>query len=170
MRIKEGCFGYLLGKGGETKEFLQKFSGAKLRLSKTQQILSITGRERAVERAKLAVNIMLKQRINRFAEIGFGDITNRPDSVVLTLTDQEYSAVMGLRGSMLRRIQQEACVFIFFDSMETYVKGPRHMAIISGSSSNEKRAIKMVSQVTGRKFTDMRRKMKESKSESSFSG
>eukprot|EP00466_Bigelowiella_natans_P014390 jgi/Bigna1/126732/aug1.3_g1440 len=123
----EGCFGYLLGKGGETKEFLEDFSGARLYFSKSQQLLTIRGPEQAVGRAKLAISIMLKQKTNRYAGKSFGGIANRPDSVVLTLTDTEYSAVMGGRGGMLRRIQQEALVFIFFDSLETNTKGPRSL-------------------------------------------
>ena len=106
---------YLIGKGGETRARLEKFSGASF--SVDNNVVKITGDPRQRDRAKIAMDIVLMQRTgeNNTMDVDFLKMRERPDVSTLDIPCMRIGFLLGKKAASLRKIEAKHGVWAVLD-------------------------------------------------------
>merc|ERR1712070_1271675 len=144
---------YLLGRGGQTKQRLAKFSGARLEFggnndSKTGEIW---GSAEARDLAKLAIDITLQQRSNGRVKMNFDDLEARPNCSTLDVPMECVGFLLGAKGNTLRKFETEFRVFMFFDN--EHVRDQKKRLYVLGEDKNRENVIAEAEDVIRFKLT-----------------
>ena len=109
---------YLIGKGGETRARLEKFSGASF--SVDNNVVKITGDPRQRDRAKIAMDIVLMQRTgeNNTMDVDFLKMRERPDVSTLDIPCMRIGFLLGKKAASLRKIEAKHGVWAVLDQTE----------------------------------------------------
>lgn len=105
---------YLVGKGGQTRIRLERFSGARLQIN--QGTAEVTGTDAERSRAKLAIDITLQQRNGGRISTDFNELERRADMDLLDVPKDVVGFLLGTKGQSLRALESKYCTFMFFDN------------------------------------------------------
>ena len=105
---------YLVGRAGQTRQRLERFSGARLNIDKEGAEISGSDDQRSL--AKLAISITLQQRGGGQVATDFEEIEDREDVSTFDVPKQTVGFLLGAKGSTLRQMETNHKVFMFFDN------------------------------------------------------
>merc|ERR1719384_2049403 len=121
--FKDDELSYALGKEGATRKKLETAAGAILQYVGHVAFIAGTLKER--RRCKDFINWLLQQRRG---SVTISDISQRDDATEIHIPENCKGWVTGNRGSELRRMEQETCVYMF---MALDARGEERLIIFS---------------------------------------
>lgn len=140
MRLSDGSAAYLLGRNGATKNRLVRFSGAKLELSTSGNVLQIIGTPRQQELAKLCIDVTLsQQKPSAASSINHDEVEARADCDTLDVVTSHVGFLLGAGGKTMRDFQTKHRSFMFFDNKRLY-NGKKRLYIL-GSDEARRRSV-----------------------------
>jgi len=105
---------YLVGRAGQTRMRLERFSGATLNIDR--DIAEVGGTQEQIDLAKLAINITLQQRNGGAVSVEFSDLEDREDVSTMDVPAETVGFLLGSKGATLRQMESNHRVFMFFDN------------------------------------------------------
>ena len=114
IALNEADVAYLVGKSGQTRQRLERFSGARLEIDKDIAVVEGTAHER--ENAKLAISITLQQRGGGQVTTDFDELEEREDVSTFDVPKETVGFLLGAKGSTLREMETKHRVFMFFNN------------------------------------------------------
>lgn len=88
---------YLVGRAGQTRMRLERFSGATLNIDR--DIAEVGGTQEQIELAKLAINITLQQRNGGAVSVDFSDLEDREDVSTMDVPAETVGFLLGSKGA-----------------------------------------------------------------------
>ncbi|GAB5355727.1 hypothetical protein AAMO2058_000230300, partial [Amorphochlora amoebiformis] len=107
---------YLLGRQGSVRAMLQKMSGAKVSVYKGQVIIEGSTLERSV--CKLAVEVLLQQRVSKTLNLDFQKIQNMREITSIDIPIESMGYLLGRTAQTLKRLGNAHRSFLFFNNYE----------------------------------------------------
>merc|ERR1719382_1249778 len=108
MIFKDDELSYSLGKQGTTRKKLEGAAGAVLEY--VGHVAFIAGTKKERRRSKEFITWLLQQRRG---SVTIADVSQRDDATEMHIPENCKGWVTGNRGSELRRMEQETCVYMF---------------------------------------------------------
>ena len=147
---------YLIGRGGETRARLEKFSGATF--SVDNNVLKITGNPGQRDRAKIATDIVLMQRTgeNNTMDVDFLKMRERPDVSTLDIPCMRIGFLLGKKASSLRKIEAKHGVWAVLDQTEIkHQFGPCKRLHVIGELQHRNDCLSEIYEIVHEKYSEL---------------
>ena len=147
---------YLIGRGGETRARLEKFSGASF--SVDNNVLKITGNPGQRDRAKIAMDIVLMQRTgeNNTLDVDFLKMRERPDVSTLDIPCMRIGFLLGKKAVSLRKIEAKHGVWAVLDQTEIkHQFGPCKRLYVIGELQNRDDCLAEIYEIVHEKYSEL---------------
>ena len=145
---------YLVGKAGETRMRLERFSGAELSID--DDTVKVSGTEEQRERAKLAIEVTLQQRNGGEVQMNFDALEDRADTDTFDVPGPTIGFLLGKSAVTLRGIEEKHRAFIFLDNVRLREGklGPcKRLYVLAAEEQDRQRALDEIEEIVRFKLT-----------------